>query len=146
MQMMKKISMGCDHAGYGLKLELSKKLEASGYEISDRGTYSEESVDYPDYAHRVAEEVEHGDMFGILICGSANGVAMAANKHRDIRAAICWTQEIAALSRQHNNANILCLPARFVSQEEAFQITEKFLNTSFEGGRHENRINKIACN
>jgi ribose 5-phosphate isomerase B len=143
--MVNRIAIGCDHAGYELKESLVKVLREKGYEINDHGTHTSESVDYPDYAHMVAGEVEQEGSPGILICGSANGVAMAANKRQGIRAAICWTEEIAALARQHNDANILCLPARFISKEEAYRITDKFLITAFEGGRHENRVKKIAC-
>lgn len=140
---MKTIHIGSDHAGYALKERLKDLLHAN-YLVKDYGPMSADSVDYPDYAHPVAEAVVEGGL-GILICGSANGVAMTANKHKDIRAAICWLPEIAALARQHNDANILCIPARFVSEEEAEQIVQVFLTTGFEGGRHENRIKKIAC-
>src|SRR5690606_3329768 len=121
-------------------------LSDKGYELKDFGTHSADSVDYPDFAHPVAEAVEGNDFeFGVLICGSANGVAMAANKHQGIRAAICWTEEIASLARQHNDANIVCIPARFVSAEEMLTIVDRFLTTDFEGGRHANRVGKIAC-
>jgi ribose 5-phosphate isomerase B len=143
--MMKRLAIGCDHAGYELKELLVKALREKGYEINDHGTHTSESVDYPDYAHKVAGEVEEKGIMGILICGSANGVAMSANKRLGIRAAICWTEEIASLARQHNDANILCLPARFISTEDAYRITDKFLITAFEGGRHENRVKKIGC-
>ena len=141
---MDKLHIGSDHAGFALKQELIDELKLT-YEIVDHGPASGESVDYPDYAHPVAKAVEAEGVLGILICGSANGVAMTANKYSGIRAAICWRAEIAALARQHNNANILCIPARFVSEEEAKAITQAFLTTAFEGGRHENRVNKIAC-
>ena len=141
---MNKLHIGSDHAGFALKQELIEQLKAS-YDIVDHGPGSEESVDYPDYAHPVARAVQEEGVLGILICGSANGVAMTANKYVGIRAAICWKTEIAALARQHNDANVLCIPARFVSEEEAKQITQTFLNTPFEGGRHANRVNKIAC-
>lgn len=141
---MKTIHVGCDHAGFDLKEKLKTWL-AGSYDVADHGTYSAESVDYPDFAHAVAKAVESGDGQGILICGSANGVAMAANKHAEIRAAICWQREIAVLARSHNNANILCIPARFVSVEEAMEITKAFMETSFEGGRHQRRVEKIAC-
>ena len=141
---MNKLHIGSDHAGFALKQELIEQLKAS-YDIVDHGPGSEESVDYPDYAHPVARAVQEEGVLGILICGSANGVAMTANKYAGIRAAICWKTEIAALARQHNDANVLCIPARFVSEEEAKQITQTFLNTPFEGGRHANRVNKIAC-
>jgi len=141
---MQTIHIGSDHAGFVLKEQLKQVLSGK-YKIIDYGPGNADSVDYPDYAHPVANAVEkHGGM-GILICGSANGVAMAANKHAAIRAAICWLPEIAALARQHNNANIVCIPARFISDETAEQIVEVFLNTAFEGGRHQNRVNKIAC-
>jgi ribose 5-phosphate isomerase B len=139
-----KIAIGSDHAGYEYKQILTEAL--SSVEIKDFGTYSSESVDYPDFAHPVANAVEIGECdLGILICGAANGVAITANKHQDIRAAICWKEEIAVLARSHNNANIVCVPARFVTPEEAKAIVTTFLNTEFEGGRHANRVEKIAC-
>jgi ribose 5-phosphate isomerase B len=141
---MRKVHIGCDHAGFDLKEKL-KNFLVNQYEIIDHGTFSSDSVDYPDYAHPVAIAVETQGDLGILICGSANGVAMAANKHEEIRAAVCWLPEIAQLARLHNNANIVCIPARFVSNEMAEQITNVFLSTAFEGGRHENRVNKIGC-
>jgi ribose 5-phosphate isomerase B len=144
--MSKIISIGCDHAGTDYKTSLIQHLEAQGYTVINRGTNSHDSVDYPDYAHPVANDVETGAAhLGILICGSANGVAITANKHQGIRAALCWTNEVAALARQHNDANIICLPARFISIEDASTLTDTFLNTPFEGGRHANRVNKIAC-
>lgn len=140
------LALGGDHAGFDYKSRLSEALAAKGFTLKDFGAYSAESVDYPDFAHPVAVSVEGGDHdFGILICGSANGVAMAANKHQGIRAAICWTVEIARLARQHNDANIVCIPARFVSEEEMLAIVDAFLNTAFEGGRHAKRVGKIAC-
>lgn len=140
------IAIGCDHAGFPYKAAVIDKLIEIGYEVMDVGTDSLESVDYPDFVHPVADAVEAGEALqGILICGSGNGVAMTANKHQDIRAAICWTVELAALARQHNNANILALPARFISEELAVQITEAFLETEFEGGRHARRVGKISC-
>ncbi|RZK49770.1 MAG: ribose 5-phosphate isomerase B [Pedobacter sp.] len=139
-----KIAIGADHAGFEYKNLIKNHL--SQYLISDFGTKSADSVDYPDYAHPVAEAVESGDCkLGILICGSANGVAITANKHAGIRAAICWKTEIASLARQHNDANIVCIPARFVSPEEALEIIDTFLKVDFEGGRHQNRVNKITC-
>lgn len=141
---MQTIHIGSDHAGFALKEQLRKELEGK-YTVIDYGPYNGDSVDYPDYAHPVAKAVEEQGGKGILICGSANGVAMAANKHSAIRAAICWLPEIAALARQHNNANIVCIPARFISTMTAEQIVNTFLTTEFEGGRHENRVNKIAC-
>lgn len=141
-----KIAIAADHAGFELKSILLPFLTQQGISFEDLGTYSLDSMDYPDVAHPLADKVESGDAdLGILICGSANGVAMAANKHQGIRAAICWKTEIAALARQHNNANVLCLPARFVSSEEAFEITNIFLQTEFEGGRHLRRVEKIGC-
>lgn len=140
-----KLAIGSDHAGFEQKQELLDYLKDKGYEVKDFGTYSTESVDYPDYVHPLAEEISKGAYeFGILLCGSANGVAMAANKHRGVRAAICWTEEITELARQHNNANVLCLPSRFITMDDAQKFTDVFLTTSFEGGRHERRVNKIA--
>lgn len=141
------IAIGSDHAGVAYKNELIDWLTAAGYKVNDLGTYSTDSVDYPDFAHPVSSMVEKGDAaFGILLCGSANGVAMTANKHAGIRAGLCWLNEVASLVRLHNDANILCLPARFVSLEDAKAMVTTFMNTPFEGGRHANRINKIACN
>ena len=138
------IAIGSDHAGFEYKEMLKEFL--TEYELKDFGTYSGDSVDYPDFAHPVAEAVEKGVFtFGILICGSANGVAITANKHQGIRAAICWAEELAGLARSHNNANVLCIPARFVSQEEAKVITSKFIASEFEGGRHQARVGKISC-
>ena len=142
----KPISVGADHAGFEYKTEIVRYLNKLGYQVADYGTYSENSVDYPDFAHPAAYSVENGETScGILVCGSANGVAITANKHQGIRAALCWQKEIAELSRKHNNANMVCLPARFISLQNAFDIIDTFLNTSFEGGRHEGRVNKIAC-
>jgi ribose 5-phosphate isomerase B len=141
-----KIAIGGDHAGYEYKKILLPLIEKMGYEIKDFGPYSADSVDYPDFVHPIATALQKKEFdLGILICGSANGVAMTANKHKDIRAAICWDIPLAELARSHNNANILCLPARFVSEELAKKITEKFLTTDFEGGRHADRVNKINC-
>jgi len=140
------VAIGADHAGFEYKNLVIDLLKSKGFEVKDFGTYSSDSVDYPDFAHPVADAVETGAAaWGVLICGSANGVAITANKHQGIRAALCWTDEIAKLSRQHNNANIVCLPARFVSMSVAEDIITAFLETPFEGGRHENRVNKIAC-
>src|SRR6478609_9768292 len=134
---METIAIGADHAGFELKEQLRKLLEKKGYSIKDFGTYSSESADYADFAHPVSLAVEKKEFdLGLLVCGSANGVAMTANKHQGIRAAICWTEELAALARQHNDANILCLPARFISEQLAEKIVDKFLNSTFEGGRH----------
>ena len=141
-----KIAIGSDHAGFALKAKLITILEAEGHHVKDFGCYSEDSIDYPDYAHPVAHHVEQNTgMLGLLICGSGNGINMAANKHKGIRSALCWKKEIAQLAREHNNANILALPARFLTEQEAIEILEVFLNTDFEGGRHQHRIDKIAC-
>lgn len=141
-----KIAIGSDHAGFILKQKLIKLLEHRGHQVLDLGCHSEDSIDYPDYAHPVADEVLNNRVDkGILICGSGNGISMTANKHQGIRCALCWNPEIASLARQHNDANILSLPARFISDEEAFEITDIFLSTSFEGGRHANRVAKINC-
>jgi ribose 5-phosphate isomerase B len=138
------IAIGADHAGFEYKNMLIDFLKE--YSIKDFGTYSADSVDYPDFAHPVASAVEKAEFtIGILICGSANGVAITANKHQGIRAAICWNEELAELARSHNNANVLCIPARFISPELARQICTKFISTAFEGGRHANRVNKISC-
>lgn len=143
---MAKIAIGGDHAGFDYKSELIESLKNQGHEVKDFGTHGLDSVDYPDFAHPVASVVESSEFdTGILICGSANGVAITANKHQGIRAAICWNKELAALARQHNNANVLCIPARFISLEDAKLITETYLNTDFEGGRHGRRVDKISC-
>jgi ribose 5-phosphate isomerase B len=140
------IAIGCDHAGYLYKDALKEMLAKGGYTVVDHGTGSKESVDFPDYAHPVAIAVDkHEASFGILICGSANGVAMTANKHAHVRAALCWNNEVAELARGHNNANIICLPARFATIPECIEMLQTFMNTPFEGGRHENRVKKIAC-
>lgn len=139
-----KIAIGADHAGFDYKQALLETLEVA--ELKDFGTYSSTSADYPDFAHPVASAVESGNFdLGILVCGSANGVAITANKHQGIRAAICWNQELAELARKHNNANILCIPARFISIDEAKEIVTTFFNTEFEGGRHATRVGKISC-
>lgn len=143
---MKKIAIGSDHAGFELKEIIKNYLAAKGYTIEDKGCYSLDSVDYPDFAHPTAMAVENKTVdFGILICGSANGVSMAANKHQGVRAAIAWQVEIAVLAKQHNDANILSLPARFISEELAKNIVDAYINTDFEGGRHAKRVNKISC-
>lgn len=143
---MDTIAIGADHAGYEMKEHLKKMLEKEGYKIKDFGTYSAEPADYADFAHPVSYAVERKEWgLGLLVCGSANGVAMTANKHQGIRAAICWTEELAALARQHNDANVLCVPARFVSSDLGEKIVHKFLQSSFEGGRHARRIGKISC-
>ena len=144
--MMQKIAIGADHAGFEYKELLKKWLEKNGYSVKDFGTYSTESADYPDFAHPVASSVEKNEFdLGVLVCGSANGVAITANKHQGVRAALCWNEELASLARQHNNANVLCLPARFVDVTLAEKILDRFLHSSFEGGRHERRVNKIGC-
>lgn len=141
---MKKIAIASDHAGFEYKEYLKKALEGK-FEITDYGTYSTDSVDYPDFVHPAASSVESGENeFGILLCGSGQGVQLSANKHKDIRCAVCWMPEIAELSRQHNNANMVAIPARFISKELALEIVQKFLKTGFEGGRHELRVNKIS--
>lgn len=140
------IPIGADHAGFQLKQELISFLQHLGYTTKDYGCYSEESIDYPDFAHPVAKHVlEDSNCLGILICGSGNGINMTANKHQGIRSALCWKKEIAELARAHNNANIIALPARFISVEEAKEMIEAFLETPFEGGRHQGRVDKIAC-
>lgn len=142
----KPIAIGSDHAGFEYKTALISFLEGKGIAFKDFGTHSTDSVDYPDFAHPVALAVENEEAsFGILLCGTANGVAITANKHQHIRAAICWGEEIAQLVRQHNNANILCIPARFVSEATAEKMLQVFMDTPFEGGRHANRVNKIPC-
>ena len=139
-----KISIGNDHAGTDYKFAIIKHLEAKGYTINNYGTDAIESVDYPDFVHPVANDVVNGKVdFGILICGSANGVAMTANKHQKVRAGICWTKEITALTRQHNDANIICIPARYTAVQQVIEMVDTFLETKFEGGRHQNRVNKI---
>lgn len=140
------IAIGADHAGFAYKESVKEWLLQKGFQVKDFGTHSAESVDYPDFAHPVALSVESGESKkGILICGSGNGVAMTANKHAQIRAALCWNEEISRLARLHNDANIICLPARFVSIDEALKMVETFLKTDFEGGRHENRVKKMIC-
>ncbi len=142
----KPIAIGCDHAGFDCKEDLISFLEGEGRAYKDFGTYNKDSVDYPDFAHPVAKAVESGEAsFGILLCGSANGVAITANKHAGIRAAICWGEELAELARKHNNANIICIPARFVRDGDAEKMLDIFMNTAFEGGRHTNRVAKIPC-
>lgn len=141
----KPVAVGADHAGFQYKIAIVQHLNKLEYQVADYGTYSGDSADYPDFAHPAAKSVEDNESsWGVLICASANGVAITANKHQKIRAAICWQKEIAELARRHNNANMLCLPARFISLQNALDIIETFLNTSFEGGRHEKRVNKIA--
>lgn len=142
--MKRKIAIGADHAGYKLKGELNIFLKGKDYEVVDFGCPSEDSIDYPDYAHPVANMVETEEIVGILICGSGNGISMTANKHKGIRCALCWSKEIAVLARQHNDANIISLPARYMSFSEAKHVVNAFLGTEFEGGRHQRRIDKIA--
>ncbi len=138
-----KVFIASDHAGFELKEKIKQQFKAE-FQWEDLGTHSSESVDYPDFAHPLAEAVsQEEDSYGILICGTGNGVAMTANKHANIRAALSWNSEIAALARQHNNANVLVLPARFISSEMAFDVVKTFFQTSFEGGRHERRVQKI---
>ena len=142
-----KISIGNDHAGVDYKQAIIKHLENKGNTLNNYGTNVPESVDYPDFIHPVAKSVQEGNVdFGIIICGSGNGAAMTANKHQKVRAALCWTNEIAELARQHNDANILSLPARYLSLPQALQMVDVFLSTKFEAGRHKNRVDKIACN
>ena len=144
--MSKKIAIGGDHAGFSLKQPLVEWLQTQGYTVKDFGTYGNDSADYADFAHPVALAVESGDFdAGILVCGSGQGVAITANKHQGIRAALVWDTPLAALARQHNNANVICLPARFIAQNTAFECVDIFLNTAFEGGRHATRVAKIGC-
>jgi len=140
-----RIHIGSDHAGFELKQNLMTLLEDESVDWIDHGTFSIDSVDYPDFAHPTALAVEEDGGVGVLICGSANGVCITANKHQGIRAALCWTAEIARLAREHNDANIICIPARFVSTEDALTMVGIFLTTPFEGGRHANRVSKISC-
>lgn len=143
----KPIAIGSDHAGFDYKEDLISFLEGKGLPYKDYGTHSKDSVDYPDYAHPVALAVENGEAsFGILLCGSGNGVAITANKHQGVRAAICWGEELSKLAREHNNANIICIPARFVREGDAEKMVDIFMNTEFEGGRHQLRVQKISCN
>ncbi len=144
VEIVNNICIAADHAGYELKQIIKEKLNSKGFEIKDFGTNSSLSVDYPDYIHPLAKAVEKGDYkFGIIICGSGNGVNMVANKYKGIRSALCWKKEIAELARMHNDANIVAIPARFISEEEAWKIVDVFLITKFEGGRHQNRVDKI---
>lgn len=139
------IAIGSDHAGVEMKSYLIENLQKSGYRFKDFGPVTEESMDYPDTAHPLAKAVESGQFrFGILLCGSGNGVAIVANKYKGIRAAICWKKELAELARQHNNSNVLVLPARFITSEDALQFARIFLNTGFDGGRHQRRVDKIS--
>lgn len=143
---MKKIGIGGDHAGFEYKAKMVAQLEAAGHEVTDFGPGSDASVDYPDYVHPMATAVEKGEVdAGIAICGSGNGVCMTVNKHQDVRGALVWNNDLAALARQHNNANVICIPARFVSYESAEEMVNTFLDTDFEGGRHQRRVDKISC-
>lgn len=140
------IAIGSDHAGFTLKTKIINHLQSKGFTLDDKGCYSEESIDYADYAHPVASQVENNPgSLGILLCGSGNGINMTANKHQGVRSALCWTPEIAKLAREHNDANILTLPARFLTDEVALEIVDIFFATEFEGGRHQKRIEKIPC-
>lgn len=140
------IAIGSDHAGYLYKQSIIHWLKRNGYDVFDAGTHSEESADYPDHVHPVADAVENGEAYlGIVICGSGNGTAITANKHQGIRAALCWNNELASLARQHNDANILSIPARFVPEAVALSMVQTFLETPFEGGRHQRRVDKIKC-
>ncbi|OAB31544.1 ribose 5-phosphate isomerase B [Flavobacterium fryxellicola] len=141
-----KIAIGNDHAGPDYKKAIVEMLQSKGHEVTNYGTDATDSVDYPDFGHPVATDVSEGKAdFGIVICGSGNGIAMTVNKHLKVRAALCWTKEIAVLARQHNDANIISVPARFTSIPQAVEMVEAFLNTEFEGGRHQNRVDKISC-
>jgi ribose 5-phosphate isomerase B len=141
-----KISIGNDHAGPDYKIAIVEFLKSKGHEITNHGTDTFDSVDYPDFGHKVANDVENKKVdFGIIICGSGNGIAMSANKHQNVRAALCWMKEIAALARQHNDANIISIPARYTSTQQAIEMVDTFLNTDFEGGRHATRVGKISC-
>ena len=143
---MKKIGIACDHAGYQMKEFLVGYLSTKGYEVVDFGTHSEESIDYPDFGHALAEAIENGELEqGVGLCGSGEGMAMTLNKHAKVRAGLCWNKDVAALIRQHNNANVIVLPARFIENDLAMELVDTFLSTDFEGGRHELRVAKIAC-
>ena len=141
-----RIAIGGDHAGYQYKKEIIQYLESKKISVIDFGPFSDQSCDYPDFAHPLAISVEKAEVdFGILICGSANGVAITANKHQGIRAALCWQKEIAVLSRSHNNANVICIPARFMALQQVLEMIQIFIDTKFEGGRHQDRVFKISC-
>ncbi len=140
-----KIAIGCDHAGFPYKDAIRQLLESQGHQVTDFGTDSTDSVDYPDFVHPVAQAIEDQKAtHGVLICGSGNGVAITANKHQKIRAAVCWNTDLATLARQHNDANVVCLPARFVSKKTALDIVNAFMTAEFEGGRHARRVSKIS--
>ncbi|RMB63222.1 ribose 5-phosphate isomerase B [Dokdonia sinensis] len=141
-----KIAIGNDHAGTSYKQKIVAYLEAEGHNVTNYGTDDDGSVDYPDFGHPVATQVENGTAdFGIVICGSGNGIAMSVNKHQGVRGALCWIKEIAVLAREHNNANVIAIPARYTSENQAVDMVKAFLNTEFEGGRHQRRVDKIAC-
>ena len=145
--MEKKIGIACDHAAYDLKEFLVGYLSTKGFEVKDFGTYSEESCDYPDFAHALGEAIDNGELTrGIALCGSGEGISMTLNKHQSVRAALCWIPEIAQLSRQHNNSNVLCMPARFITNDEALDMLNVWLDTEFEGGRHQRRLDKMPLN
>jgi ribose 5-phosphate isomerase B len=138
------IAIGADHAGFELKQQIIAYLKSKDRDVIDKGTFSADRADYPDYGHAVAKAILDGEAgFGILMCGSGNGISMSANRHQGVRAALCWMEEIAAMARKHNDANILVLPSRYISKEEAFKCTDAFLREKFEGGRHQDRIEKI---
>ena len=142
--MTKKIGIACDHAAYELKEFLVGYLSSKGFEVKDFGTHSEESCDYPDFAHALGEAIDNGELErGVALCGSGEGISMTLNKHQSVRAALCWIPEIAKLSRQHNNSNVLCMPARFISNDEALEMLNIWLETEFEGGRHQRRLDKM---
>lgn len=143
--MNKVVPIGCDHAGFDLKLKVIELLQKKGFEVKDFGCDSTESIDYPDYGHPVADFVENNGGKGVVICGSGNGINMTVNKHKGVRSALCWSKEIAELARLHNDANIIALPARFISETLAIQMVETFFETEFEGGRHQRRVEKISC-
>lgn len=142
--MTNKIGIACDHAAYELKEFLVGYLASKGFEVKDFGTHSEESCDYPDFAHALGEAIDNGELErGVALCGSGEGISMTLNKHQAVRAALCWIPEIAKLSRQHNNSNVLCMPARFISNDEALEMLNIWLETEFEGGRHQRRLDKM---
>ena len=142
--MTNKIGIACDHAAYELKEFLVGYLASKGFEVKDFGTHSEESCDYPDFAHALGEAIDNGELErGVALCGSGEGISMTLNKHQSVRAALCWIPEIAKLSRQHNNSNVLCMPARFISNDEALEMLNVWLDTEFEGGRHQRRLDKM---
>ena len=143
-EMDKKIGIACDHAAYDLKEFLVGYLSTKGFEVKDFGTYSEESCDYPDFAHALGEAIDNGELErGVALCGSGEGISMTLNKHQSVRAALCWIPEIAKLSRQHNNSNVLAMPARFITNDEALEMLNIWLETEFEGGRHQRRLDKM---